>query len=329
MSQPPEYPDTPADPHGSGQNPQGYPPPPHYGTPPPPPGYGAQPPPPPPGYEPPPGSYPPPGYGAPPPGWSAPPGGPYESAYGGQPQAQFDIGAALSWSWNRFTQNALPFIVATLVYGVLIAALNALVFIVNPGTSTGGGPNTYFVWSASNQTPASWAFLVVAYIALYAVAIFAEAGFVTGCLDIADGRQVTVAWFFRPRNLGMVIVAALLLGLITAALSALCFLPGLIFGFFAMFTVPFVVDRSLPATKALTTSFTTVTSNFGGALLSWLAQAAVIIFGTLACGVGLLVAAPVAMLILIYTYRTLSGGQVFPLDGHGYQPGPPPGPHLT
>jgi hypothetical protein len=41
--------------------------------------------------------------------------------------------------------------------------------------------------------------------------------------------------------------------------------------------------------------------------------------------VGLLVGGPVAALVLIYTYRKLSGGQVVPLGQPGYQAGPPPG----
>ena len=53
---------------------------------------------------------------------------------------------------------------------------------------------------------------------------------------------------------------------------------------------------------------------------------AAFIVGALACGVGLLVAAPVASLVMIYAYRKLSGGQVVPLEQPGYQPGPPPGP---
>ncbi len=51
-----------------------------------------------------------------------------------------------------------------------------------------------------------------------------------------------------------------------------------------------------------------------------------VVVGALACGVGLLVAAPVAALIMVYAYRKLSGGQVVPLEQAGYQPGPPPGP---
>ena len=151
----------------------------------------------------------------------------------------------------------------------------------------------------------------------------------TVCLDIADGKPVTIGSFFQPRNLGMALLAALLVGVISAVGSFLCFLPGLIFGFFAQFTVPFVIDRSLSAIKALTASFSTVASNIGPALLAWLVGVAATIVGALVCGVGLLVAVPFAALILIYAYRKLSGGQVVGLEQPGYQPGPPPGPQPT
>ena len=292
MSQPPEHPASPADRPGGEQNPKGYPPP-NYGTPPP--NYGT----PPPGY----GTAP--GYGAAPPGYPAQPG------YGVPAQQAFSVGDAFNWAWKKFTDNALALIVATLVYGLLIGAVNALIFIVNPGSSTSNGSYT---WDTANLSPAQWAFLIVAYIAVYALSIFAEGAIVTGCLDIADGRPVTIGSFFRPRNLGMVVLAALLLGVITAAASVVCFIPGLIFEFFAMFTIPFVVDRSQPAVQAMTSSFSVTSSNIGDSLLSWLVQAVVMFVGLLACVVGLLVAAPVAALILIYTYRKLSGGQVVPLQ---------------
>ncbi|MGB8390770.1 hypothetical protein [Mycobacterium sp.] len=359
MSQPPEHPGTPADPHGGDQNPPGYPPPPGYGAPPPPPppgygappppppGYGAPPPPPPgyggpppaPGYGPPPGGYypagppgppprgfPPPGYGAPPPppGYGAPPAGyPPQPGYGTRPKPGFNIGDAVSWSWNKFRQNAIAFIVATLAYGVLLAAIYALIYVVTPGTENSGSDGYSYAWDTANMSSGSWAILAVSHIALYAVAIFAEAAFVTACLDVADGSAITIGSFFRPRNLGLAILAGLLVGVITAVGSFLCFLPGLVFGIFAQFTVPFAIDRSLSAIKALTASISTVASNIGPALLAWLVGVAAAIVGALACGVGLLVALPFAALVLIYAYRTLSGGQVAPLEQPGYPP--PPG----
>jgi len=346
MSQPPEHPGTPADPHGGNQNPPGYPPPPGYGAPPPPPpGYGAPPPPPPgyggpppaPGYGPPPGGFPPPGYGAPPPpppgpppGYGAPPAGyppqpGYGGQFGGQPKPEFNIGDAISWSWNKFRQNAAAFIVATLAYGVLLGAIYALIFVVTPGTGSSSSDGYYYTWNTANMGPAAWVITVISQIALYAVVIFAEAAFVTACLDIADGRAVTIGSFFQPRNLGLAILAALLVGVITALGSFLCVIPGLIFGIFAQFTVPFAIDRSLSPIKAMTASFSTVTSNIGPALLAWLVAVAATIVGALACGVGLLVAVPFVALVVIYAYRKLSGGQVVPLQPPGYQPpGPQP-----
>ena len=72
-------------------------------------------------------------------------------------------------------------------------------------------------------------------------------------------------------------------------------------------------------------SIATVRSNVGGTLLSWLVQLAAVLVGELLCLVGLLVASPIAQLVLTYTYRKLSGGQVVPLEQPGYPQGPPPG----
>ena len=171
--------------------------------------------------------------------------------------------------------------------------------------------------------------MIVGYVLIYAVAIFAQSAFLSGCLDIADGRPVSIGSFFKPRNLGNVILAAIIIGILTSIGSMLCIIPGLIVGIFAQFAIPFIIDRSQGAIDGLKSSFTTVQSNFVNALLAWLVQAAVILVGLVVCGVGILVGGPVAALIGVYAYRKLSGGQVVALEqpgGGGYQAGPPPGP---
>jgi uncharacterized membrane protein len=145
----------------------------------------------------------------------------------------------------------------------------------------------------------------------------------SGCLDIADGKPVTIGSFFKPRNLGGAILAALLVAIGTWIGLILCIIPGIVFGFLAMFAIPFVVDRSLSPVGSIKASIATVRSNVGGALLSWLVQIAAILVGEFLCLVGLLVGFPVALLVLTYTYRKLSGGQVVPLQQQGYQPEPP------
>src|SRR5580693_6824078 len=241
MGQPPDYPGTPSEPHGSDQNPPDYPPPPGYGTPPPPPppGYGTPPPPPPPGYgsaPPPPPGYgpPPPGYGPPPPGCGGPPPPPpgygpppggygppgppgpppqgynppagppppppgyppqpgYGVAPGGPTTPQFSVGAAISWAWNKFTQNAMALTVAVVAYGVVLTILGLVAGFVpvalgnhSSSTSTDSYGNTA---ESVNVTfgAASIIVMVLAYLLIFVAGVYTHAGLLSGSLDIADG----------------------------------------------------------------------------------------------------------------------------------------------
>lgn len=350
MSQPPEYPGNPADAQG-GNHGSGYPPPPGYGTPPgygapppPPPGYGA-PPPPPPGYGTPPppppppggqapGGYAPPGYAPPPPpppGYGPPPGAPAPGypppGYGGQPGpgSGFSVGEAISWSWAKFTQNAAALVVPLLAYALALAAvIGAMIGIIiatsETTTTTYTDASGYTAETTSgNMTPVGGIAMFLGYLLIFCVAVYMHAGLTTGCLDIADGKAVSIGTFFRPRNLGTVAVTALLLVLGTAIGSALCLIPGLIFGFVAQFAVVFAVDKSLSPVDSIKASIATVRSDLGNSFLSWLVQAAAVVVGELLCYVGMLVGVPLASLIQVYTYRKLSGGQVVEAN----QPAPP------
>jgi uncharacterized membrane protein len=347
MSQPPVHPGKPSDPQGGNNNPPGYPPPPpNYGTPPPPPpGYG----PPPGGYNPPgpppgppagpPPGYPPPGAPAPPPGpppgYAPPPAG-YPPSYGvgpGGPTApEFNVGEAVSWAWNKFSQNATAFIVPVLAYiaaivaFALVAGLLPWVFAQSTSSSYTDPYGNTASSVALTYSAASYVVLIVGYLLLFVTAIYMHAALVSGCLDIADGKPVTIGTFFRARNLGAVFLTAILIGIGVTIGTILCIIPGLIFGFLAQFAIPFVVDRSLAPVESIKASIATARSNIGGALLSWLVQIAAALIGELLCLIGLVVGFPIAQLIQIYTYRKLSGGQVVPLGQPGYQAGPPAGP---
>ncbi|WP_197499437.1 hypothetical protein, partial [Mycobacterium sp. 1245852.3] len=253
-------------------------------------------------------------------GYGPPPG------YGAPPRPAFSVGDAFGWAWNAFTKNPVALIVSALVYGVLFGIASALVGLSQSvGSTTNSSDDDYFTFTA-NLNGGGLALLILGYLVAYLVGAFAQSAFLSGCLDLADGRPVSIGSFFKPRNFGTVFLAALLVGILTSIASALCFLPGLILGIFAQFTIPYAIDRSEQPIKALTSSFSTVTANFGNALLVWLVEVALFLVGFLVCGVGLLVAAPVASLFGIYAYRKLSGGHVVPVQQAGYQSGPPPGP---
>ncbi|MFY9919851.1 MAG: hypothetical protein WAL26_15855 [Mycobacterium sp.] len=299
----------------------GYPPPPPPSGYPPPPQQGGYPPPPPPsGYPPPPqhGGYPPPPQGAP--GYPPAPGG-YPPAgppgYGGaQP---YSVGEAFSWAWNKFSKNAGPLIIATLVYGLVLVVLQVIINLlqsaVSPGVSsytTDGGGFAYS-WSTTSMGIGGILISIVGWFVSLIVGAAIQSGYISGLLDIANGQQLSAGSVFRPRNIGQVIVAGLIVGIITTIGFFLCIIPGVIASIMLVFTTVALLDRNLSAVDAVKTSFDLSKANFGNVFVTWLAMVATAFVGALACGVGLLVAVPVAALILVYAWRRLSGGQVAPL----------------
>ncbi|SOJ54755.1 hypothetical protein MSIMFB_02248 [Mycobacterium simulans] len=246
------------------------------------------------------------------------------------------MGDAFNWSWNKFTQNAAALVVPLLVYAVALAAvIGAMVGIVlaTSESTTTSYTDAYGVTgetTTANITPIGGIVMFLGYIALFCVAVYMHAGLATGCLDIADGKPVTIATFFKPRNLGKVAVTALLVAIGTFIGTVLCVIPGLIFGFVAQFAVVFAVDKSLSPVDSIKASIATVRAQLGNSALSWLVQVAAVLVGELLCYVGMLVGVPIASLIQTYTYRKLSGGQVVeatqPGPPAGIPPGPPPGP---
>jgi len=303
----------------------GYPPPPSDGGYPPPPG-GNYPPPPPPGgnypppggYAPPPpppgaapGRYPPPQYpGYPPPGV---PGG-YPPAGPGFPGAQsLNVSEAFSWAWNKFSKNAVALLVPALVYGIIIGilagAVYGLAFALAPTT-------TYESYGSSYSYEASFGFasilvLIVGYIILMVVAAAIQSAYLGGLLDIADGRPVTIGSFFKPRNVGSVIIATLIIG-IAAGIGSFCFIVGLVIGVFTLFTTVIIVDRKVSPIDAIKQSVEITKNNIVPVILTWLVAGAIALVGALLCGIGLIVAIPVSALFLVYAYRKLTNGHLAP-----------------
>lgn len=332
MSQPPNHPGSPNEPWAGNENPGGYPPPPNYGSPPPPPAYGTPPPPPnygapPPGYGAPPPGYgappPPPGYGGyppPPPSYGAPPPPPgygQPAGYGGSQYGQqygepFSIGEAFNWAWNKFSKNAAALIVSILVYAVVIGIIGAAFYgVVFNGALN--ADNSGSDGSGSGLGGGFFGLAAVFELLLLVAGFYTQAAFISGCLDIADGRPVTVGSFFKPRNFGPALLAALLVMVLTFIGYLLFIVPGLIVAFLTWFTLPFAIDRSLRPVAALKASFDTIKNHLGDSLLTFIVQAVVAVAGIFACYVGILVTGPLALLIQTYAYRKLSGGQVAPL----------------
>ncbi len=300
-SQPPQQPGSYPPPQQ--QQPGNYPPPGSY---PPPPG----------NFPPPPGNYPPPppGYYPPPPGYNQPPGAP--PGYGPPAGSQFSVGDGFSWAWKQFSKNAVPLLLATLIFGVILSVLSGIHYAVLSATSPDQVTDYYsgssgFSYSTSLALgPTGTIVAILGGLVLIAIAGAMGSAYIGGLLDIADGRPVTVGSFFKPRHIGSVVIVTLIIGVLSSIGNFLCFIPGLVVSIFTMFAIVAVIDRGLSPIDALKASFEIVKANFVQALLVWLVAIAITVVGALLCGVGLIVAVPVAFLFEVYAYRRLSGGQV-------------------
>jgi uncharacterized membrane protein len=247
--------------------------------------------------------------------------------YGGYgAQQQLSIGEGFSWAWNKFTNNAVPLIVSTVIYGVIVGVLNGIVFglafalapdSVSTYDSSGGGFE--YSTSASLGVGSILVFIIGALVLLVVIAAI-QSAFIGGVLDIADGQQVTIGSFFKPRSIGNVIIATLIIGVLTSIGYALCVVPGLAVAILTFFAIVALIDRNLSAIDGIKTSYEVVKANFVQVLLTWLCLAAIATVGALVCLVGLFVAIPVATLLQVYAWRHLSGGEIAALNP---QPLPP------
>lgn len=274
----------------SGSTPPPPPPPPST-----PPGYGQAPPPPTqPGYGQPP---PPPAYGAPTPGGS-----------------RFGIGDAFNYGWLKFQQNAGQIILAALVLLVGVVIIEGIGFAITSGmgtatvqineatgemTTSGGG-----LFGAAFFVSMLFGFLAMA------LAMIVQAGIIKGALNITNGRKLAIREMFEGLNYANVLLTAILVALGTMIGTILCILPGIVFGFYSLFSMYFAIDKNLPAVDAIKASFSLVNKNVGSLVGLFIACAVAYFIGALLCLVGLLVAIPVVVIAQAYAYRTMQGEQV-------------------
>src|SRR5690606_27183162 len=139
-----------------------------------------------------------------------------------------------------------------------------------------------------------------------------QAGIIRAALRITYGEPIDVKTFFQLDRVGAVVIASLLVSVLTAVGTMLCYVPGLIVGFFAQFTLFFVVDKGQGAVDALKSSFALVNKNLGTVVVLYLGVLVAGAIGAALCGIGALVAIPVSIIAQTYVYRRLQGEPVAP-----------------
>jgi uncharacterized membrane protein len=218
----------------------------------------------------------------------------------------------------------VPALVYAVIVGVLYGIVYGLAFALAPSpVTTYDSYGSGFEYSASSSLGvASIAVLVLGGIVMLVAIAAIQSAYLGGVLDVANGQQVSIGSFFKPRMVGSVIIATVLIG-IASAIGSLCFILGIVIAIFTLFTTVAIVDRGLPPIDGIKASIEIAKANFVQVLLTWLLAAVMLVVGALVCGIGLIVAVPVASLYVVYAYRRLTGGQVAALNPQPLPPGPP------
>ncbi len=253
------------------------------------------------GNYPPPGEYPPPGqqhYGDP---YGQPLTGEF---YGRQPEYGFpppmnavgvegaptlSIRAALDYGWEKYKANAGAWIVVMLIAVVAAAAVQ-------------------IAFAFATSTSAS----IVSSVVSFVIGVVFQAAFARGALDELDGQRPAIGAFFRFTNLGVVILVAISVGVITTIGFILLVIPGIVATFLTWYSLTFAIDRGLGVVDAIKSSVRLTTSHVGQLILLALAVIGINIIGALLCLIGLLITAPVTLIATTYAYRTLTNGPISP-----------------
>jgi uncharacterized membrane protein len=231
-------------------------------------------------------------------GFGAPPDNPY-----GQPgPSTYSPTDAVSYGWNKFKASPSTLLVPTLVIVVVVIVISVVIRLIVVGgmTDSGSGLGTVLLAVAIASAITSLISQVLA------------AGLYKGGLSVTDGQTFSFGGLFEGWDKVQVVVAAVIIGVLTLIGTVLCYLPALLVGYFTQFTLLFIIDKNMSATDAIRASFRLCLDNLGPTILWTLLAIVCVVVGAIVCLVGLLVAIPVVLVGLAYTYRRLQDQPVSP-----------------
>jgi uncharacterized membrane protein len=208
---------------------------------------------------------------------------------------------AFGFGWKKFVDNIGPILIGMLVLFVAAFVINVVwnlfVGLVLEG-ATGVG------------LFASLLFTAVTGLIAFVVQFLIQAAITRAALALTDGRPIELQTLFSTDQLPAVILGSILISIAASIGLLLCIIPGLVVYFFAQFFVHFAIDKRLDAIEAIKASFAFVNANVGQVLVFTLLFIGAYIAGAILCGIGLLVAVPVAIIAQAYTFRRLQGEPV-------------------
>lgn len=205
------------------------------------------------------------------------------------PGGGLEVGAALSYGWNKFVQYIGQVIVVVLIILGVQVVFNVVSNVVSGriGGLAGLGVSLIFV-----------AVGVV-------ISAVLQLGLIRMGLMITDGHTPDPGTVFKFDNIGPYILASILYGLLFFVGLLACCVGAIAVGLFLLFYGYYIVDRNAAPGESLTSSFNLVKENLGSVALFAIV---VVVLNAITCGL----AVGVTQIATAYAYRRLNGQPVAP-----------------
>jgi uncharacterized membrane protein len=226
---------------------------------------------------------------------------PQGQAYQQPPSVRFD---AIGEAWNLVKQNMATWIVSMLLYSVIAGVLNGLVqFVLSlvgllppPGSQNPNFSSGYFVGMA------------ISILASLGLSAFFTGGLLRMAAKQAKGQDIAIGDLFSASDVLLPMLGVVLLTLLAVYAGALlCVVPGIIIGIRLYFAPFLVADQRMGAIDAMKRSWAAIQGHGLNLFLFAIVASLVSSLGLLACFVGILVTAPVALVAMAIVYRDLCG----------------------
>ena len=216
---------------------------------------------------------------------------PPEQAPGATPQpagARLDVGAALSYGWEKIVANISTMILIVIIFfGVQFIFSMAVQFVRPSGLVSG---------------------LIVTGI-IIAVGVFVgfmvEAGLVRAALAVTDGRPPEASMMFSTERLAPFAIGAILVALLSFVGIIACCIGYIVVRLFLLFWAFFILDakRNNEPVDAIKNSFNLVSKNAGDVLVFAIV---VVLINLVTCGLAI----GVTEIAIGYAYRQLNGDPI-------------------
>lgn len=215
---------------------------------------------------------------------------------------QVDIGQCLARSWELFKQHFGLLIGATVIFLVLVAALNQLI-----GLFTQDAINSLM---SGNITPLPILTIFLWNLPEAAFSTIMTGGLYVLLLKLIRGETAVIGDVFEGfrSHLPQLALAGIVIQFFTVLGLLACIAPGIYLSVAWIFAVPLVVDRNLDFWSAMEVSRKVITQHWWIVFCLFLVVALVTLVGFLACCVGLFVAMPVGFGAIMYAYEDIFRG---------------------